>query len=1048
MKKTFAAFVLCVCLILPGVRPGHCAADVPQIPALSWGDWKVEVNEYGNFRRVFLDSGWDNIDALEKKVIASGVKPNIWKAVLLLPADLSAEWKDPEGNTHSTRDTLSVEEMQFIREEYRKFERLVYVCSGGNLKLESRVIVLDDPVRITSEKDFFFPPPFKDELLKLPDWKPEETDSVVCIFPPGEMPLDAYGRSWGDLHGENCAGNANIGFVRQRLREGGDLSVVMQHEWLHQAECVMFVHLGYKGLPHLHNAGANGYLPDDSGGTQWLAWNTDLMYRYFRPGMWKRADMNSRSFVRPHPNFEGGFIKEWLVLGPFSNEEKKGLDVGFIKDEGKVRPDEGDKGPDDRTWKLIVSKDDIIGLGGHFKPNTNVVAYAHTYVFSPKKRKAVLWLGSDDGVKVFLNGLEIHRHRVDRGTKPDDDNVPIILQKGWNRLMFKVDQGAGGWGLCARIADPKLNEIPDLVFTPRKPKKRIVKKGEAIPFAWDGRYYSWDSVGRDPYAVLPELTQRHLRAITGIDGLSIKSKAPLLLIDPGPDSKTLSPVVTELDAADHALNNQMNARSESLAVLRFNLSKAGPRFPRGTCDLVLVRADIVEPWMDFLRSPSGIPMKESLIGFLTVNRQATYVFLTYLGDELPLREVDLVTVEKGGLSLSACFGPSQVFRGKRAGLVVKVKNVSQSALRACSVRISSLQGGLLDRRIIGKAMGDLSPGQEKSFRLVLGGRVHLPLGPSKLLVEATCSRNGSGLKVEKPVTLTVVDPIGTDLEVEGARLVGAGTRRTVRVRLRNNMGLTAKGEVRVFGWHGATVTPESKPVSISPADDEIELQFEAEFLGPPGRNASIKALFVKSGGKYSSVPVTKTIEMRGDTLFNHTFDGNTEGWFRRSGGYGVEHITGARAISGGSALVTDGGGARFGHIIIFGPNNAGQGTWTKSYSSKEYPFIEFDVTTNSAGNSGIIVKADGKSYVITLTGKFVEPRGGSREIGNMAVTASEKPVHVVFNLDMALDSAAEEGERDHQVEQLWFGDTRGHSSNQWRGDDVYYYIFDNFRIHK
>jgi hypothetical protein len=33
--------------------------------------------------------------------------------------------------------------------------------------------------------------------------------------------------------------------------------------------------------------------------------------------------------------------------------------------------------------------------------------------------------------------------------------VPLTLRKGWNELLFKVEQGIGGWGLQAKLLDPK-----------------------------------------------------------------------------------------------------------------------------------------------------------------------------------------------------------------------------------------------------------------------------------------------------------------------------------------------------------------------------------------------------------------------------------------------------------------------------------------------------------------------------------------------------------------------------------------------------------------
>jgi hypothetical protein len=48
---------------------------------------------------------------------------------------------------------------------------------------------------------------------------------------------------------------------------------------------------------------------------------------------------------------------------------------------------------------------------------------------------------------------------------PDQDIVPVELQKGWNVLMMKVTQAGGGWGACARVRTSEGNKIEGLKFS-------------------------------------------------------------------------------------------------------------------------------------------------------------------------------------------------------------------------------------------------------------------------------------------------------------------------------------------------------------------------------------------------------------------------------------------------------------------------------------------------------------------------------------------------------------------------------------------------------
>ena len=60
-------------------------------------------------------------------------------------------------------------------------------------------------------------------------------------------------------------------------------------------------------------------------------------------------------------------------------------------------------------------------------------------------------LGSDDGVKAWLNGNLVHGNNVDRGLVVDQDMALVGLKKGTNELLLKVTQGGGGWAVAARI---------------------------------------------------------------------------------------------------------------------------------------------------------------------------------------------------------------------------------------------------------------------------------------------------------------------------------------------------------------------------------------------------------------------------------------------------------------------------------------------------------------------------------------------------------------------------------------------------------------------
>jgi len=79
-------------------------------------------------------------------------------------------------------------------------------------------------------------------------------------------------------------------------------------------------------------------------------------------------------------------------------------------------------------------------------------AYSVINVVSSKNQKGVtMRAGSDDSIKVWLNGEEIHRNAVNRGAGDFQDTFNGDLKKGDNIFMVKVSERGGGWSMFVGI---------------------------------------------------------------------------------------------------------------------------------------------------------------------------------------------------------------------------------------------------------------------------------------------------------------------------------------------------------------------------------------------------------------------------------------------------------------------------------------------------------------------------------------------------------------------------------------------------------------------
>ena len=73
------------------------------------------------------------------------------------------------------------------------------------------------------------------------------------------------------------------------------------------------------------------------------------------------------------------------------------------------------------------------------------VAYGLITLNSPREQVTTMLVGSDDAVKVWLNGVLVHDNPIDRAADDFQNSFPVILQQGKNILLVAVYERAGDW---------------------------------------------------------------------------------------------------------------------------------------------------------------------------------------------------------------------------------------------------------------------------------------------------------------------------------------------------------------------------------------------------------------------------------------------------------------------------------------------------------------------------------------------------------------------------------------------------------------------------
>jgi outer membrane protein assembly factor BamB len=184
------------------------------------------------------------------------------------------------------------------------------------------------------------------------------------------------------------------------------------------------------------------------------------------------------------PVVHKGLLRDWLVLGPFAVQDSlRDFDQDSIKGEGTVEPSAGEKLAGLAWTRATVPPDDIMVFGTAELPwldlarvvgfKRNSVAYAHTYLFSPRGGPARIVVDHAHGLKAWLNGMQVYRapergvalgsytaisrHELHHLHQPSP-RFDLALKAGWNRLLLKLSTpskpGHNEMRCALRIMDP------------------------------------------------------------------------------------------------------------------------------------------------------------------------------------------------------------------------------------------------------------------------------------------------------------------------------------------------------------------------------------------------------------------------------------------------------------------------------------------------------------------------------------------------------------------------------------------------------------------
>jgi hypothetical protein len=154
------------------------------------------------------------------------------------------------------------------------------------------------------------------------------------------------------------------------------------------------------------------------------------------------------------------FIPDWYIVGPFPNPrkteaERRGLDSIYTPERNVDLNTiyTGKNGQQIKWQHILTPENGYIDLTNKLKSYELSVCYALTYIYAVKPELVSLFIGSDDGAKIFFNNKQLYRYLGVRVAEPDQAEIYLDVKPGWNKLLLKIENNMGGYGFYARLVD-------------------------------------------------------------------------------------------------------------------------------------------------------------------------------------------------------------------------------------------------------------------------------------------------------------------------------------------------------------------------------------------------------------------------------------------------------------------------------------------------------------------------------------------------------------------------------------------------------------------
>ncbi len=171
----------------------------------------------------------------------------------------------------------------------------------------------------------------------------------------------------------------------------------------------------------------------------------DLLIVKYRKAIADRKRLNYTDSTKMFLSINA--INKWQFCGVFENLNGSGLDTEYEPETYAKSDKLFDANSNGKVgwYKPKSPQNEIYHFFSNEAEYGNGIIYAQTFVTIPHDKTYLLSFGTEKGIKVFVNDIEIYSNSETGVNNIDAYNFKINLKKGNNRLLFKVDTDGGSY---------------------------------------------------------------------------------------------------------------------------------------------------------------------------------------------------------------------------------------------------------------------------------------------------------------------------------------------------------------------------------------------------------------------------------------------------------------------------------------------------------------------------------------------------------------------------------------------------------------------------